>query len=510
MQLLVNIASFGLVVFIMSLGAVLLLRGRAAPVDGANSPLSGRWTFRVHDLFSIARIPLAAWMVGLFFLPGMHSNPVWTYSIHLCFVIICLFDVVHDQLAGRYADTTTITGKYLDPAADRFVTLCLALPSFLYGELRWWVFAIVVLSEGVVLLQRYRMKRKRREIRASWLDKLKTGVQYSALYLLLLRTDMLPQCGIGLDQVARALPASFVLWWMTFLSFYTVISVFPYFRSFFYVNDYQLSQREDSNRPWYIVMIPNCFTMSNYLCGVTAVFFAMPEVEVEYRPFVVLFWVMAAALSDAIDGPLARKFKAHSEFGACLDASTDLSTFGLATGVAIFLQFSAIRGQPSLWGLAIAIFYFVFVHWRLARFSILAKQGKPDEKGDFVGLPSPSGALGVLLFFTFFQNLWVMSGLIVLMSLLMYSGFNFISHSNSTRHPFYRYFLIPTTFLGFLLLAVLIFCQPFVSAHTSRELIVYFKTCSVVLCFSLSTYIIHAFIRGPVETVAELEESVQE
>jgi CDP-diacylglycerol--serine O-phosphatidyltransferase len=244
-------------------------------------------------------------------------------------------------------------------------------------------------------------------------------------------------------------------------------------------------------------MIPNLFTIGNYLCGVTAVFFAMPEVEVQHRSFVILFWILAAALCDALDGPFARKLKSYSDFGACLDSSTDLSTFGLATAVVIFLRFSAIKGGSlSYLGIILSLFYFTYVHLRLARFTALTQQQEDQsEKSDFVGLPSPSGAGAVLIFFTFFENIYLLSISIIFVSLIMYSKMDFISHSNAFKHPFYKYFLIPVMFSGFMMLLILIFQQPFVSAHFSRELIDYFKACSWILFIPLCIYMLDGFRR---------------
>jgi hypothetical protein len=97
--------------------------------------------------------------------------------------------------------------------------------------------------------------------------------------------------------------------------------------------------------------------------------------------------------------------------------------------------------------------------------------------------------------FTFFENIYLLSISIVLISLLMYSKLDFISHSNSFKHKLYKYFQIPVMFSGFIMLLALIFLQPFVSAHFSRELIVYFHLCSWLLVVPIGVYILDAFYR---------------
>jgi phosphatidylserine synthase len=136
------------------------------------------------------------------------------------------------------------------------------------------------------------------------------------------------------------------------------------------------------------------------------------------------------------------------------------------------------------------------VHLRLAYFTKLAEQ-KEDQgiKSDFVGMPSPTAAVAVLVAFTFFENIYLLSFSIVLISLLMYSKLDFISHSNSLKHKLYQYFQIPALLIGFTMLLALIFQQPFVSSHFSRELIVYFRLCSWFLAVPIAIYILDAFYR---------------
>jgi hypothetical protein len=110
-------------------------------------------------------------------------------------------------------------------------------------------------------------------------------------------------------------------------------------------------------------------------------------------------------------------------------------------------------------------------------------------------MPSPTGAVAVLVAFTFFENIYLLSFSIVVISLLMYSKLDFISHSNAFKHRLYKYFQIPSLLTGFGLLLVLIFQQPFVSSHFSRELIVYFHLCSWLLAVPIIIYILDAFYR---------------
>ncbi len=482
------------VILAVLVGLNQVVMGPRRKTTGPNQhPVFGRWTRHMPNVMCYLRFPLGAWIICVFYFEALH-HPVAAFSVHLSFALICLFDSLDGRFARKW-DAITEDGKSLDPAADKWVVFCLALAALMFGEFRWWALVIVFAREIISMLQRLRLRRKGLDASARWLGKIKTGVQFSVLYIILLRSSVLPET-IVFEPLAKLFPANFILWGIILLSFSTVISVFPYFQSFSYVNDYTKSQFKESERAWYIVMIPNLFTIGNYLCGVTAVYFAMPEVDVEYRPFVCLFWVLAAAACDAFDGPLARKLRSHSDFGACLDSSTDLSTFGLATAVIIFLRFSFIKGGSSYLGLVVALIYFTYVHLRLARFTVRL-QNNPDKrkKQDFEGMPSPAGACAALLCFTFFDHIGLLSVAVVMVSLLMYSKLDFISHSNAVHHPLYRYFLIPLALAGFLMFIVLIFQQPFVTSHFARELEDYFRICSWLLVAPVFIYIVDGFRR---------------
>ncbi|MFC1524463.1 CDP-alcohol phosphatidyltransferase family protein [Thermodesulfobacteriota bacterium] len=488
-----GIANLILVFITLTLITVLLLGPKKKnPEDGVH-PLFGRYTRKVPNIISLLRFPLGIWLFCVHYFEVLH-NPYANFSFHLSFALICILDNLDGKFARKW-NAVTEGGKTLDPAADKWVTFCLAVTAYMYGDFRWWGVAIIFGREIISMLQRMRLKRRGEDVSAKWLGKIKAGVQFTVLYVFLLRADVLPGT-ILLEAVVNLFPDNLMLWSAILLCFCTVISLFPFFRSFSYVNAYTQSQRSESNQSWYVVLVPNLFTLGNYLCGVTAVFFAMPEVDVQHRSFVVLFWVMSAALCDAFDGPIARKLNAHSDFGACLDSSTDLSTFGLATAVIIYLRFSELKDALSLLGIVLALVYFIYVHLRLARFTELADQ-KEDKsiKSDFEGLPSPTGAVSVLVAFTFFENIYLLSISIVIISLLMYSKLDFISHSNSIKHKLYQYCMIPFLVVGFIMLLVLIFQQPFVSSHFSRELIVYFQLCSWLLVVPIGCYIVDALYR---------------
>lgn len=469
-------------------------------------PWFGGYTVHVPNAMSLLRIPLGLWIFLVVAFPALQTKP-GAWSMHLAFLMICLLDGLDGWFARQWNAVST-DGKSLDPASDKFVTLCLTAAAFWRGELATWAVAVVIGREAISMIQRARMQRQGKDVSARWLGKLKTPIQFAVLYLLVLRIESIPVT-LGLELVLRALPDALVLWGVLLMCFFTVISVFPYFESFSYVNSYAPTDRSRPRRHWFLVMLPNLFTVGNYLCGVTAVFFAMPGASVPaVAAFVSLFWLLAAGLCDALDGPLARKFNTISEFGACLDSSMDLSTFGLAASWVISFQLFSLFTRGDLAGHpgvalvaagAVGLAFFTSVHTRLARFTQREKERADlKTKSDFIGMPSPAGAVGALVLFTFLQNPWLIAFLILALAALMCSRYDFPNLSTLWRLPFYRFVFIPAVLLAFLGLYLLMFCYPFLERSILHRVFSSFRVIAWMLFPSLVVYTLHGMSRGPV------------
>jgi len=81
-----------------------------------------------------------------------------------------------------------------------------------------------------------------------------------------------------------------------------------------------------------IYIIPNLVTTANLYCGFTSVTSAIRG------DYVTAAWfIMAAAVFDALDGRVARMAKATSKFGVEYDSLSDLVSFGLAPGILLYI-----------------------------------------------------------------------------------------------------------------------------------------------------------------------------
>lgn len=135
-------------------------------------------------------------------------------------------------------------------------------------------------------------------------------------------------------------------------------------------------------------LVPNALTVAALSSGLTAVRFAY---EGSWNAAIIA--ILVAAILDGLDGRMARLLRATSDFGAELDSLSDVIAFGVAP--AMILYFWSLDGPGSAaW--VVALFYVVCVALRLARYN--TDQDKPSYAYNyFTGIPSPAGAILVLL-----------------------------------------------------------------------------------------------------------------
>ena len=141
-----------------------------------------------------------------------------------------------------------------------------------------------------------------------------------------------------------------------------------------------------------IYIVPNLVTTGNMFCG----FYSM--VASIHKDFTLAAWaIVAAQVFDALDGRVARLARATSRFGVEYDSLSDLTSFGMAPAVLLYLWALEPFGRLG-WGAA-----FLFLACgalRLARFNVTTETA---PKNYFQGLPIPGGAGVVATFVIFCQ-----------------------------------------------------------------------------------------------------------
>lgn len=138
-------------------------------------------------------------------------------------------------------------------------------------------------------------------------------------------------------------------------------------------------------------LLPNILTVLALCAGLTSIRFALQD---KWESAVVA--VILAALLDALDGRIARRFGGVTKFGAELDSLADFVSFGVAPAVALYLWSLQRFGG---FGWVIALLLAVCCALRLARFN--TRLGETDlpswAPNFFTGLAAPAAAASALL-----------------------------------------------------------------------------------------------------------------
>lgn len=140
-----------------------------------------------------------------------------------------------------------------------------------------------------------------------------------------------------------------------------------------------------------VVVVPSAFTLGNLFFGFWAI------VSGINGNFLWAGWcIVFAGILDMLDGRIARFSNAGSRFGAELDSLVDLTSFGVAPAILVYLQEFSVAGRFS-W--LICWIYVTAAAIRLARFNVMA--GSQPKPGWFTGLPSPAAGMTLATYFAF-------------------------------------------------------------------------------------------------------------
>ncbi|MBA2467634.1 MAG: phosphatidylcholine/phosphatidylserine synthase [Sphingomonas sp.] len=139
-------------------------------------------------------------------------------------------------------------------------------------------------------------------------------------------------------------------------------------------------------------LVPNAVTALALCFGLTGVRYAISAAagnEAHWE--LALACVVGAGVLDGMDGRIARLLRAESRFGAELDSLSDVSAFGVAPALIIYLW--SLHEAPQFgWVAALALA--VCCALRLARFnSRMDADDQPHKSAGYLtGVPAPAGA----------------------------------------------------------------------------------------------------------------------
>ena len=164
-------------------------------------------------------------------------------------------------------------------------------------------------------------------------------------------------------------------------------------------------------------------------------------------------YILAAVIADCLDGAIARRLKATSEFGKELDSLSDVVAFGVAPAVMLYTW--GLGNYANEFGILIAYVFLACGAIRLARFNVTTNIA---PKNHFQGLPIP-GAAGVVvtLCYTMPEKVTALpatAGIAILALLLSYLMVSTIPYPN-TKHLKLRDIDFRLLFLGLSLVIAL-------------------------------------------------------
>ena len=126
--------------------------------------------------------------------------------------------------------------------------------------------------------------------------------------------------------------------------------------------------------------IPNLLTISNLICGCTALYFTF-QGQLVFTAYL----IGLAAIFDFMDGAAARLLNVSNPIGKQLDSLADMVSFGLVPGSVVF---HLLEESPLSQFSFIALLIPLFSAYRLAKFNVDENQNE-----NFIGLPTPANCL---------------------------------------------------------------------------------------------------------------------
>jgi CDP-diacylglycerol--serine O-phosphatidyltransferase len=133
-------------------------------------------------------------------------------------------------------------------------------------------------------------------------------------------------------------------------------------------------------------IIPNFLTALNLILGMCAI---LSTFHGEF--YQAALFIVAAMISDGLDGRVARYLNVSSEFGKELDSLCDLVSFGVAPAI---LAYAFLLKDFGIIGYLVAAFFATCGALRLARFNV----NTGVVTGYFMGLPIPAAGCVVATF----------------------------------------------------------------------------------------------------------------
>lgn len=252
--------------------------------------------------------------------------------------IIILVATITDFLDGHIARTWkmhTRLGKMLDPLADKIIITFAVIALFLKSGFPIWAALIIILRDLILMTGSiiFLHKHKKKDLTPNFLGKLTTFLQMSAIILFILNIPTV-------IKMAALIIAVFV----------TLLSAAVYFNK-----GYRLffTKRRKPR-----INLPNKITLFRVI--LIPIFIVILLINIPYRRFIATVVFIILALSDALDGYLARKRKQVTSFGKLIDPLADklliasALIFLIGKGIDAWMAYTIIAREFAVTGLRMA------------------------------------------------------------------------------------------------------------------------------------------------------------
>ncbi len=217
--------------------------------------------------------------------------------------IIILIATLTDFLDGHIAriwKMQTRIGKMLDPLADKVVILCGVIALLIKFNFPIWIGVLIILRDFMILLAAiiYLSKNKKKILKPNLLGKITTFFQMSAVVLFILNINNT----IKTTVVFLAL-------------FFTLASWIVYM-----IKGYNLFFNKRKREPK--INLPNKITILRITFIPIFVVFLLSDTQFNKEIIATTIFIILA-LSDALDGYIARKRRQITNFGKLIDPLAD-------------------------------------------------------------------------------------------------------------------------------------------------------------------------------------------
>ena len=135
----------------------------------------------IPNLLSVSRIGLTGVFLYCFLSPGWELKALATGV----FIIASVTDYT-DGYFARKRNAVTAFGAFLDPLADKILTIAVMMALVVAGLVEWWIVAVIMVRDAAVTGLRIYASSRDRQMQTTTLAKWKTASQLVAITAILI------------------------------------------------------------------------------------------------------------------------------------------------------------------------------------------------------------------------------------------------------------------------------------------------------------------------------------